>query len=64
MRDPAICGGEPVYEGTRVPVRVVLDALAAGETVDSLLREYPQLSREDVEAALRAADVRALGGER
>lgn len=53
--DPRICGGQPTITGTRVPVHVVLDLLAAGESLDSVLREYPQLAREDVLAALQYA---------
>ena len=51
----AILGAQPIVRGTRVPVHVVLDLLAAGETIDSVLREYPQLTREDVLAALQYA---------
>ena len=38
-----------------MPVHVVLDFLAAGDTVDDVLREYPQLTREDIQAALSYA---------
>lgn len=53
--DPAVCGGQPCIRGTRVPVHVVLGFLAAGDTVDDVLREYPQLHREDVLGALAYA---------
>ncbi|MBM4031629.1 MAG: DUF433 domain-containing protein [Planctomycetes bacterium] len=53
--DPAICGGYACIEGTRVPVYIVLDFLAAGNTVDGILAEYPQLTREDVLAAVEYA---------
>lgn len=49
--DPAILAGKPVIRGTRVPVHVILGLLGAGETVEDILREYPQLQRADVEAA-------------
>lgn len=55
VSDPAICGGQPCIRGTRVPVHVVLDFLAAGDSVEALLREYPQLCREDIQAALAYA---------
>ena len=53
--DPEICGGCACNHGTRVPVYVILDFLAAGNTVDQILAEYPQLSREDVLAAVEYA---------
>jgi len=53
--DPGICGGHACIQGTRVPVYVILDFLAAGNTVEEILAEYPQLSREDVLAAVEYA---------
>ena len=50
--DPRRCGGTPVIKGTRIPVTVILDQLASGETWESLLEGYPELSREDIQAAL------------
>jgi uncharacterized protein (DUF433 family) len=50
--DPRRCGGTPVIKGTRIPVAVVLDQLADGETWQSVLRGYPELTREDIRAAL------------
>ena len=53
--DPAICGGQACIQGTRVPAYVVLDFLAAGNTVEEILDEHPQLTREDVLAAVEYA---------
>jgi uncharacterized protein (DUF433 family) len=53
--DPGVCGGYACIKGTRVPVDVILDFLAAGNTVEEILAEYPQLSREDVLAAVEYA---------
>lgn len=53
--DPKVCGGCACIAGTRVAVYVILDFLAAGNTVDEILGEYPQLSREDVLAAVEYA---------
>ena len=53
--DPRRCGGSPVVKGTRIPVAVILDELAAGETWDSLLVGYPELTREDIRTALEFA---------
>ena len=53
--DPQICGGHACIQGTRVPVYVILDFLAAGNTIEEILAEYPQLTREDVLAAVEHA---------
>lgn len=53
--DPRRCGGSPVIRGTRIPVTVLLDQLAGGETWESLLAGYPELAREDIQAALQFA---------
>jgi uncharacterized protein (DUF433 family) len=53
--DPEICHGKPCIKGTRVMVSVVLDYLKAGETVATILRQYPTLTEEDIRAALSYA---------
>ena len=53
--DPEICGGQVCIRGTRIPAALILDALAGGDTVDDLLRGYPTLTRDDVNAALAYA---------
>jgi uncharacterized protein (DUF433 family) len=50
--DPAICHGQACIRGTRVPVHQLVRMLANGDTIESLLKDYPQLAREDVLAAL------------
>jgi uncharacterized protein (DUF433 family) len=50
--DPSICFGKPCIRGTRIWVSLILDFLAAGMSVDDLLAEYPQLTAEDVRAAI------------
>ncbi len=50
--DPAVSGGQVCIKGTRIPVSLILDALAGGDSVEDLLRGYPTLKREDVAAAL------------
>lgn len=55
VRDPSICGGQPVLRGTRVPVRVVLGYLAHGESNEAILREFPTLSEDDVRAVITFA---------
>ncbi len=56
--DPNVCHGRACFKGTRVLVSVVLDNLAAGESVESILASYPSLSVEAVRAAMAyAADL-------
>jgi uncharacterized protein (DUF433 family) len=50
--DPAICNGRPVVKGTRITVKTVMEFLAAGDSVDDVLEEYPALTREDVLACM------------
>ncbi len=49
---PDVCNGKPVVRGTRITVQTVLEFLAAGDSVDDVLAEYPTLKREDVQACL------------
>jgi len=53
--DPAICHGKACIRGTRVLVSVILDSLAAGLAPDEILRSYPSLNREAVQAAIAYA---------
>jgi uncharacterized protein (DUF433 family) len=53
--DPARMRGLPCIRGTRITVSAVLGQLAAGQSIDDLLADYPQLEREDVLAALEFA---------
>lgn len=53
--DPDVMGGTPVFAGTRVPVRTLLDYLEGGETIDDFLEGFPSVSREQVIAFLEAA---------
>lgn len=53
--DPAVCHGKACIKGTRIMVSVVLDNLAAGLTPDEILRSYPSLSREAIQAAIAYA---------
>ena len=50
--DPRVMLGKPVIKGTRITVEHILEELANGLTVEQVLREYPQLTREGVQAAL------------
>jgi uncharacterized protein (DUF433 family) len=50
--DPAVCGGKPCIRGTRIWVSLVLDLLAGGMPEAELRAEYPQLTHDDVLAAI------------
>ena len=50
--DSEIIGGKPKIKGTRIAVELVLEWLAAGETEQSILQNYPHLTHEDVLACL------------
>jgi uncharacterized protein (DUF433 family) len=53
--DPAICHGKACIKGTRIMVSVVLDNLAAGQSLNDILRLYPTLHKDDVTAAIAYA---------
>ena len=55
IRDPKMCGGEPVIRGTRVTLRTVLSSLAEGATVDEILSDFPTLSESLVRAIIAFA---------
>ncbi|AUX46110.1 hypothetical protein SOCE26_076150 [Sorangium cellulosum] len=55
VTDPAVCHGKACIRGTRIPVSVVLDNLAAGLSPDEIVRSYPSLTPEDVRAAVSYA---------
>lgn len=50
--DPMVCGGAPCIRGTRLPIAVILDGLAEGLTPEQLIEHFPQLTRDDIHAAL------------
>jgi len=55
LRDPQICGGEPVIKGTRVTIRTVLASLAEGATIEEILKDFPTLTQKDVRAVIAFA---------
>lgn len=52
VSDPKVMFGKPVIKGTRVPVELILEKIAFGESVEHLLQAYPRISREDITACL------------
>jgi uncharacterized protein (DUF433 family) len=53
--NPRVCHGKPCIKGTRIMVSIVLDYLRAGEPHEEILRQYPTLKSEDIDAALAYA---------
>jgi len=66
--DPEILGGTPVFVGTRVPLRNLIDYLERGHTLDEFLDAFPSVSRQQAVAALarvyRVTAAKARSGER
>ena len=53
--DPHILGGKPAIKGTRIAVEFIVELVAEGWGFDEILRNYPQLTRKDIPAALKYA---------
>lgn len=50
--NPEVMVGKPVIKGTRIPVDLIVRLLAQGLTIKEILEDYPQLTEEDIKAAL------------
>ena len=55
VRDPLICGGEPVIKGTRVTLRTLLASLSDGDSIEDILADYPTLTADDIHAVIAFA---------
>ena len=53
--NPDVLSGQPVVRDTRLPVYVIVDAIAEGDSVEDLLEAYPYLERADIQQALHFA---------
>ena len=62
--DPKILSGTPVFTGTRVPVRILFEFLAAGDTLDEFLDAYPSVSRAQAVSLLEVAEQIVIDGAR
>ena len=51
-RNPAVLGGKPIIRGTRIAVSLIDDWIEAGVAVEQILKDYPNLTHEDIEAAV------------
>lgn len=55
VRNPQICGGEPIVRGTRVTLRTILASLAEGAWIDEILTDFPTLTEAQVRAVIAFA---------
>ena len=62
--DPKILSGTPVFTGTRVPVRILFEFLAAGDRLDEFLDAYPSVSRAQAVSLIEAAEQIVTDGAR
>ena len=53
--DSAVCNGKPVVKGTRISVQTILEFIAAGDSPEEILAEYPSLTKESIRQAVRFA---------
>ena len=53
--DPAVSSGKPCIRGTRIPVHIVLDLMASGETFNGIIIAYPNISQDDIRACVKYA---------
>ncbi len=54
-RNPSVLMGKPIVKGTRISVELIMRKLAEGLTIDELIKQYPNLKREQIAAALEYA---------
>ena len=60
-RNPDILGGTPVFSGTRVPVRIMMEHLEAGDRLDEFLDDYPAVTRDQAVKLLERATTVLVG---
>ena len=60
-RNPDVLGGTPVFTRTRVPVRILMEYLEAGDRLDDFLQDFPSVSRDQAIAVLRRARMILVG---
>ena len=59
VSDPKVCSGKACIKGTRIPVHIILDLLAAGENFDGIKEAYPNITGEDIRSCLNYAAILA-----
>ena len=62
VSNPEILNGKPVIAGTRISVELILDRIASGMNVGEVLKDYPHLSTEQVQAAISYSSSRRMSG--
>lgn len=60
-RNPDVLGGTPVFSGTRVPVRILMEHLEAGDRLDEFLEDYPTVTHDQAVAVLERAKAMLVG---
>ena len=58
--DPARMGGEPIFRGTRVPVKSLFDHLSAGDSLETFLDDFPGVTRDQVQTVVELAGLHLL----
>ncbi|MDE2979002.1 MAG: DUF433 domain-containing protein [Acidobacteriota bacterium] len=61
-RNPGILGGTPVFTGTRVPVKILMEHLEAGDRLDDFLKDYPTVTRKQAVALLERMTAQLVRG--
>jgi uncharacterized protein (DUF433 family) len=59
-KDPGRLGGEPVFRGTRVPVKSLFDHLSSGDSLETFLDDFPGVTREQTKSVLESAGLHLL----
>ena len=55
VSDPMVCSGKPCVKGTRIPVHLILDLLASGESYEGIRKAYPNVTDDDIKACISYA---------
>jgi uncharacterized protein (DUF433 family) len=53
--DPEICHGKPCIKGTRIPVYLIVSLIAEGENIETIIKDYPSITPDDIKAAIKYA---------
>ena len=53
--DPEICHGKPCIKGTRIPVYLIVSLIAEGEDIETIIKDYPSITPDDIKAAIKYA---------
>ncbi len=59
-KSPEVLSGTPVFAGTRVPIKNLMDYVRAGDSIDTFLEDFPSVKREQIDAVLLFAETLLL----